>query len=248
MYDPLLLPELREMLLEDDTQAMQEFCEVFHSGVVAENLEALTNEEIWRVLSHTPLRRRVEIFEFLSLLRQVELVTTLDKAHLSALLEEMAPDDRATLLKNMDQEQVELLLPLIAQAERGDIRKLLSYSEHSAGSIMTTEYASLREDMTVRDALTQLRTQAPNRETIYYVYVLDDARHLHGFVSLRTLILARPETLVADLMDKDVISVRVDEDQESVANRMARYDFIAMPVVDDQGRLCLLYTSPSPRD
>jgi len=96
--------------------------------------------------------------------------------------------------------------------------------------------------MTVRDALTQLRTQAPNRETIYYVYVLDDARHLHGFVSLRTLILARPETLVADLMDKDVISVRVDEDQESVANRMARYDFIAMPVVDDQGRLVGIIT------
>jgi magnesium transporter len=230
------------MLLEDDTRAMQEFCEVFHSGVVAENLEALSNDEIWRVLSHTPLRRRVEIFEFLSLPRQIELVTALDKAHLSALLEEMAPDDRATLLKNLDQQQVELLLPLIAQAERGDIRKLLSYPEHSAGSIMTTEYASLREDMTVRDALAQLRTQAPNRETIYYVYVLDDARHLHGFVSLRTLILARPEALVADLMDKDVISVRVDEDQESVANRMARYDFIAMPVVDDQGRLVGIIT------
>jgi magnesium transporter len=242
MYDPLLLPELREMLLEDDTRAMQEFCEVFHSGVVAENLEALSNDEIWRVLSHTPLRRRVEIFEFLSLPRQIELVTALDKAGLSALLEEMAPDDRATLLKNMDQAQVEMLLPLIAQAERGDIRKLLSYPEHSAGSIMTTEYASLREDMTVRDALAQLRTQAPNRETIYYVYVLDDARHLHGFVSLRTLILARPEALVAELMDKDVISVRVDEDQEAVANRMARYDFIAMPVVDDQGRLVGIIT------
>jgi magnesium transporter len=242
MYDPLLLPELREMLLEDDTRAMQEFCEVFHSGVVAENLEALSNDEIWSVLSHTALRRRVEIFEFLSLPRQIELVTALDKAPLSALLEEMAPDDRATLLKNMDQAQVELLLPLIAQAERGDIRKLLSYPEHSAGSIMTTEYASLREDMTVRDALAQLRTQAPNRETIYYVYVLDDARHLHGFVSLRTLILAKPDALVADLMDKDVISVRVDEDQEAVANKIARYDFIAMPVVDDQGRLVGIIT------
>src|SRR5216684_4199468 len=80
MYDPLLLRELREILIENDARAMQEFCEVFHSGVVAENLEALSNEDIWRVLSHTGLRRQVEIFEFLSLPRQMELVTTVDKA------------------------------------------------------------------------------------------------------------------------------------------------------------------------
>ena len=182
MYDPLLLPELREMLIENDTRAMQEFCEVFHSGVVAENLEALSAPECWAVLSHTDLRRRVEIFEFLSLPRQMELVATLDKTHLSALFEEMSSDDRVALLKNMDPAQVELLLPLMAHAERGDIRKLLSYPEHSAGSIMTTDYASLPDGITARDALAQLRTQAPDRETIYYVYVLDDARHLHGFV------------------------------------------------------------------
>ncbi len=242
MYDPLLLPELREMLIENDARAMQEFCEVFHPGVVAENLEALPAVDSWRVLSHTGLARRVEIFEFLSLPRQMELVATLDKSHLSALLEAMSSDDRVALLKNMEKEQVELLMPLIAQAERGDIRKLLSYPEQSAGSIMTTEYASLRENDTVRDALAQLRTQAPNRETIYYVYVIDDARHLHGFISLRKLFLARPDALVSELMDKDVISVRVDEDQEAVANKIARYDFIAMPVVDDQGRLVGIIT------
>jgi magnesium transporter len=242
MYDPLLLPELREMLLENDARAMREFCEVFHAGVIAETLDALSNEEVWRVLSQSPLQRQVEIFEYFNLARQVELVTCLDKPHLSALLEVMAPDDRVDLIKNMDQAQVELLMPLIAQAERSDIRKLLSYPEHSAGSIMTTEYASLREDMTVLDALGQLRSQAPNRETIYYLYVLDDARHLHGFVSLRKLILARPETLVTEMMDRDVISVRVDEDQEVVAKKMARYDFIAMPVVDDQGRLVGIIT------
>lgn len=242
MYDPLLLPELREMLLENDARAMREFCSVFHAGVIAETLEALSNEEIWRVLSQTDLRRQVEIFEYIPLPRQVELVTCVDKPHLSALLEVMAPDDRVDLIKNMDQVQVELLLPLIAQAERSDIRKLLSYPEHSAGSIMTTEYASLREGMSVRDALTQLRMQAPNRETIYYLYVLDDERHLHGFVSLRKLILARPDTLVSEIMDHDVISVRVDEDQEVVANQMARYDFIAVPVVDDQGRLVGIIT------
>src|SRR5579872_4026462 len=242
MYDPLLLPELREMLIENDTRAMREFCEVFHPGIVAENVEALSPADCWRVLAEADLAHRGEIFAFLSLPRQMELVGTIDKPHLSALVEVMSSDDRVDLLKNFEPSQVELLLPLVAQAERDDIRKLLSYTEHSAGSIMTTEYASLREDMTVRDALAQLRTQAPNRETIYYVYVIDDARHLHGFVSLRKLFLARPDALVSELMDRDVISVRVDEDQEVVANKIARYDFIAMPVVDDQGRLVGIVT------
>ena len=242
MFDPLLLPELREMLIENDVRAMHEFCEVFHPGVVAENLEALPAADSWQVLLQAGGYRRGEIFGFLSLPRQMELVATVDKPHLSALLEEMAPDDRVALLKRLDASQVETLLPLVAQVERDDIRKLLSYPEHSAGSIMTTEYASLRADMTARDAIAQLRLQAPNRETIYYCYVIDDARHLCGFVSLRKLILARPETLVSDLMDKDVISVRVDEDQEEVARKLARYDFIAVPVVDDQERLVGIVT------
>jgi magnesium transporter len=242
MFDPLLLPELREMLIENDTPAMQEFCDVFHPGIVAENLEALSPADSWRILSQAAPRRRGEIFEFFSRPRQMELVTTLERPHVSSLIQEMASDDRADLLRHMDHAQVELLLPLFAQAERDDIKKLLSYPEHSAGSIMTTEYASLRADMPVKDALAQLRTQAPNRETIYYVYVIDEGRHLCGFVSLRTLFLARPETLVSELMDEDVISVRVDDDQEEVANKIARYDFIAMPVVDDQGRLVGIVT------
>ena len=242
MLDPLLVPELREMLNDSDVSAMREFCAIFHPAVVAENLGALVTAEAWKVLSQSPLQRQVEVFEFMELDRQIELVSTLEKAHLSALIEEMAPDDRVGLLRNLEDDQVELLLPLVAQAERSDIRKLLSYPESSAGALMTTEYASLREELTVREALAALHSQAPNRETIYYVYVLDEARHLHGFVSLRKLILARPDSLVRDIMDRDVLSVRVDEDQESVANKMARYDFIAMPVVDDENRLVGIIT------
>jgi magnesium transporter len=242
MFDPLLVPELREMLIDGDSRAMQEFCQVFHPGVVAENLEALAVHEAWRVLCQTDLQRQVEVFSYFTPRRQMELVSTIDKAHLSSLIESMAADDRVDLLKKMEDAQVELLLPLVAQAERADIRKLLSYPEHSAGSIMTTDYASLREDMTVKEALAALHTQAPNRETIYYVYVLDEARHLHGFISLRKLILARADALVSQIMDRDVISVRVDEDQEVAANKLARYDFIAMPVVDDQGRLVGIIT------
>jgi magnesium transporter len=242
MFDPLLIPELREMLAENDALGMREFCDVFHAGVVAENLESLSAADSWRVLSESNAHRRAEVFQYFSVPRQMELLETLDKPQLSALLEAMAPDDRVALLKKLDPAQVDLLLPLVTQVERDDIRRLLSYPPHSAGSIMTTEYATLHADVTVGVALSQLRLQAPKRELIYYIYLIDDTRRLIGFVSLRKLILQKPETLVADIMDQDVISVRVDEDQELVARKIARYDFIAMPVVDEQNRLVGIVT------
>jgi magnesium transporter len=175
-------------------------------------------------------------------------VDRIDRARLSRIVEEMAADDRVDLLERMDPEHVESLMPLIAQAERQDIRKLLSYPEGSAGAIMTTEYASLPANITVAEALNRLRMQAPSRETIYYIYVIDEDRHLRGFLSLRKLIQAKPAALLQDVMETDVISVRVDDDQEFVANEIARYDFIAIPVVDNQNRLVGIVTHDDAAD
>jgi len=242
MFNPLLLPDLRVMLQDDDDEGLREFCEALHAAVAAEVLEGLENAEVWRVLSHCGLARQVEIFEFVSLSQQVELVEDVDRERLSRLLEEMSPDDRVDLLARMEEDRVENLLPLIAQAERSDIRKLLSYPEDSAGSIMTTEYASLPEDITVGEAIDRLRKQAPNRETIYYVYIVDEGRRLDGFISLRDLILSDPGAQLSDIMLRDVISVRVDDDQEFVAQELARYDFLAIPVVDNQNQLVGIVT------
>ncbi|HUG93117.1 MAG TPA: magnesium transporter [Planctomycetaceae bacterium] len=242
MYNPLILPDLRVMLEENDTAGLAEFCEALHPAVAAEVFEGLEPANIWRVLSHCSVERQAEIFEFMSLPQQVPLVDVIDREHLSRLLERMAPDDRVDLLSRMDPDHVEHLLPLIAQAERSDIRKLLSYPEDSAGAIMTTEYASLPENITVREALERLRKQAPDSETIYYIYVLDEGRRVQGFVSLRQLILARPDAKLADIMTRDVITVRVDQDREIAAQELARFDFIAIPVVDSQNRLVGIVT------
>jgi magnesium transporter len=107
---------------------------------------------------------------------------------------------------------------------------------------MTTEYASLPADITAGEAIARLRMQAPDSESIYYIYVLDSERKLVGFVSLRDLILAKPTAIVADLMQRDVIAVRVDEPQEKVVDLLARFDFIAIPVVDDHSRLVGIVT------
>jgi magnesium transporter len=194
------------------------------------------------VLASAPLPRQAEIFSFYPLEKQVDMVHGVGRERMSALLEEMAADDRVGLLSQLDPTLVDSLLPLVAKAERHDIRLLLSYPDHTAGSIMTTEYASLPADITAAEAIARLRQQAPNSETIYYVYVLDQARHLLGSVSLRELITAPPEKLVGDLMERDVISVRVTDDREQLAQRLARYDFLAIPVVDDENRLVGIVT------
>ncbi|MCA9035516.1 MAG: magnesium transporter [Planctomycetaceae bacterium] len=241
-YQSLIFPDLQLMLQEGDRHGLAEFCEVVHPVKLAEMLEDLETNQVWTVLDQAELELRVEIFENISLRRQAELVETLDSGRLSELLEQMSSDDRVDLLTRIPQERREDILRLIAKAERNDIRRLLSYDEWSAGAIMTTEYASLPANITVRDAIERLRLQAPNSETIYYVYILDDNRHLEGLISLRELILAKPETLLAEIMQRDVVRMRVSDEREAVAQELARYNFLAVPIVDDDDRLVGIVT------
>jgi magnesium transporter len=227
IYHDLMQPDLRLMLMEDDHAGLHAFCEALYPVVVAEILDGLSPEEAWKVLAASGLERQAEIFEFIEPTQQMELVQAIDRQHLS---------------KHMDEEQVEQLLPLVAQAEREDIRRLLSYEDDSCGSIMTTEYASLPEHLSVRDALEKLRQQAPDRETIYYIYICDEARHLHGVITLRQLILARPTQQLDAVMRRDVIAVHVDDPTEDAARELARFDLLAIPVVDEDQRLVGIIT------
>ena len=241
-YQTLIFPDVQQMLQEGDLAGLAAFAKVVHPAAVAEILDELEDAQVWTILDQADLELRVEIFEYMSLRRQTQLVVSIDSARLSQLLEWMSADDRVDLLSRMPQERREDALRLIAKAERNDIRRLLSYDDGSAGSIMTTEYASLPANITVREALAQLRIQAPNSETIYYVYILDDARHLEGFISLRELILAKPEALLSGLMQREVIRFKVTEQREVVAQELGRYNFIALPIVDDDDRLVGIVT------
>ena len=240
--NPILIPELRVMLAEGDAAGLREVGAELHPATVAEFSEGLDDAEIWRLLDALPVERQAEVFPYYPMPRQVDLVKAADRQHLGPLLEWMAADNRDDLLRELDPELVEEILPLVAKAERHDIRMLLSCPEDSAGALMTTEYASLPADITAGEAVTRLRTQAPNSESIYYIYVLDAERKLVGFVSLRDLILAKPTALVSELMQRDPISVRVEEPREQVVQKLARFDFIALPVVDDHNRLVGIVT------
>ena len=241
-YRSLLFPDLRMTLDANDDDGLREFCEALHPAVVAEVIDELEPAELWRALVSCDAELQAEIFGFFETRLQIAIVEVADRKRLSRLIEEMAPDDRVDVLELLDDEKVESLLPLMAQAERADIRKLLSYPDGSAGSIMTTEYASLPEEITVSEALDQLRIQAPDSETIYYIYILDEGRRLDGIVSLSELIQAKRSATLSEIMHRDVISVRVDDDEEFVARELARYDFLAIPIVDNLHRLVGIVT------
>ena len=240
--NPILLPELRSLLHEQDAVGIREVAEELHPATVAEFSEGLDDHEIWHLLDSLPVEQRAEIFPYYPLARQIQLIEDANNSQLGPLLEGMAPDNRDDLLRELDPSFIEAILPLVAKAERHDIRMLLSCPEDSAGSLMTTEYASLPADIPAGEAIARLRTQAPNSESIYYIYILESDRTLVGFISLRDLILANPTSLVADLMQRDIISVKVDEPTEEVVQKLARFDFIAIPVVDSQNHLVGIVT------
>lgn len=241
-YSSLLLPDLRMSLEENDHEGMREFCLALHPAIVAEVFNELTGKEIWRVLSTCDATHQAEIFGFLSPNRQIEVVDVADRNELSKLLQEMAADERVDFLGHIDSVHVEALLPLLPQEERAEIRKLLAYPEGTAGSIMTPEFTALDENLTVAEAFEQLSKQAPESETIYYIYIIDEAKRLDGIVTLRQLLVAKRTMRLVDIMRRDVLSVRVDDDEEFVASELARYDFLAIPVVDNQNRLVGIVT------
>jgi magnesium transporter len=243
MVHLLFGPEVRLMLQENDAAGMKTFCENLHPLTVAETLAGeFSVEEVWRFLGHTSIRHQAAIFEYFPIDWQVKMVGGTGRQHMARLIEKMSHDDRVDLLRRLMPRVAEELLRLVDEADRRDIATLVKYEENSAGALMTTDYAWLPANITVADALDRLRLQAPDRETIYYVYVLDDQRKLLGVVSLRDLILASRHALIRDIMEQDVVAVKVTDDREQVAKELARYNLLAIPVVNADGQLVGIVT------
>ncbi|HQI27325.1 MAG TPA: magnesium transporter [Sedimentisphaerales bacterium] len=242
MHEVIASGQLRAMLMEQDRDELSSLLDRLRPVTTAGLCGELTADETWRLLDFTPLERQAEVFSLLSATKQVEMVGDVGRDRMSRLLEAMPHDDRVDLLKRLDPLVVENLLPLVPLTDRQDIRNLLQYPEHSAGALMTTDYVSVQAELTVAESMAFLRQQARSRETIYYIYVVDDEHHLVGIASLRDLILADPDALIGDIMDREVISVSACQDQEHVALQMAKFDFLAIPVVDGEMRLVGIVT------
>ena len=244
MINTLYLPELREMLVAEDRAGLEEFCTALHAARVAEFMEGLTPQESWQVIQASDRTTCAGIFGFLPEDVQVEILETGDAAALSQLIADMPADDRVDLLNEVDPAIVEKVLPLIPVEERRDILRLQAYPEGTAGAVMTTEVAKLPESLTVGHALEELGRQSKDLETIYYIYIVDSEDHLRGVVSARQLVirLGKPDTPLVDFMERNLVTVEAADDQEIVAGKVADFDFLAIPVVDEEQRLVGIIT------
>ena len=173
---------------------------------------------------------------------QVEVLEDLDPARAADILEEMSPDDAADLVADLDQDTRDEILSHMEADDVAEVRELLGYPEDSAGGIMTTAYIALEEHLTAAASIDRLRELEPDAETIYYVYVTDHEDRLVGVLSLRDLIVAKPETPIRDVMIHEPVAVGALADQDEVAEVVAHYNLLAVPVVDDEGRLIGIVT------
>jgi magnesium transporter len=247
MSNALFGPEIRGLLLDDDADGLAAVCDTLHPATLSEALdeEAFTDEDVWRVITPSDVRTQAAIFEYLPPARQESMVEAGDLRQVGKLLGKMSHDDRVDLLQRLPDRVKDNLLRAVDEADRRDIATLFTYEPGTVGSLMTTDYAWLPPTLTAAEAIDQLRTQAPDRETIYYIYVLAEAarradggvapRRLLGVITLRDLILAPRHALVGDLMETEVVALKLSDSQEEAADLLGRYDFLAVPVLDDAG-------------
>ncbi|WP_079709180.1 magnesium transporter [Paraliobacillus ryukyuensis] len=172
----------------------------------------------------------------------LQYITEMNPAFAAQVLAEMSVDDAVDILNELDKNKVASFLTTMEQDAAEEIKTLLHYEEKTAGSIMTTEFVVIHTEQTVKEAMRHLRKEAPEAETIYYIYVVDKFERLVGVISLRDLIIAEGDWLISDVMSDRIVSVQVGENQEDIAQMMRDYDFLALPVVDFQDHLLGIIT------
>ncbi len=204
---------------------------------IAEAIEGLPESSqliAFRLLSKA---EAIEVYEYLNTDVQQALIQEFKRQEVLDIVDKMSPDDRARMFDELPAKIVRRLLSQLSPGERQATAILLGYEEDTAGRIMTPEYISLKENLTVSQTLERIRSLSNASEVVYYLYVTDVSRQLTGIVSLRDLVIASPETTLAEIMTRDVVFVHTDTDQEEVARTIQRYDILALPVVDSEERL-----------
>ena len=231
-----------DLVATRDVNALNEWLAQADTLEIAEELGRLPVADRAIPFRLLPKDRALEVFELLDPFHQQELLEGLRDVTVRELLEEMDPDDRARLVDEMPASVAKQVLAGLSPRERTLTATLLGYPENSAGRVMSPEVVNLKANQTVGDALARLRRIGGSAETIYALPVTDDQRRLVGATGLRNLVLADPSTQVGDLMDTEVYSARVDQDQEEVARLIQEADLLALPIVDAESRLVGIVT------
>ncbi|MBD2300683.1 magnesium transporter [Nostoc sp. FACHB-87] len=238
----LVRTQLQMLLEAADLQAAKSILVPVQPADIAEAIEGLP--EAMHALAFRLLSKdeAIAVYEYLDYSVQERLIEELKSQEVRDIVDQMSSDDRARLFDELPAKVVNRLLEQLSPVERQATALLLGYEPNTAGRIMTLEFISLKENITVTQALERIRRLANASEIIYYLYVTDAERRLTGIVSLRDLVTSQPEQIIGEIMTRDVIFVRTDTDQEEVARVIQRYDFLAVPVVDKQQLLVGIVT------
>ena len=242
-YVELLGPD-DEMRLKVPGERMSEL----HPADIAEIITDLNRATSGRLLEQMDNKRLADTLEEVEPDFQASLIRNLPDERVADVLEEMEPDEAADLLAELPKDRSQELLKLMEKDEASEVKKLLGYPEDVAGGIMTTEYISLPADITAAEAIRRMRKQACDVETFFYIYVIDRQKRLIGVFSLRDIILAKPTALVKDFMHTRVTQVTLLTGQDEVAQVIAKYDLLAVPVVDEKDVLHGIVTSDDALD
>ncbi len=237
-----VLDEIKELLETNQYTRLRQRLADMNIADVASVMGDLKEEEQLKTFRILPKSMAADVFSYLEVDDQQYIITSLSDREAAHILDHLMTDDAVDFLEEMPANIVKKLLANTNAETRRDINHLLRYPEYSAGSIMTVEYVDLKEDMTVADAVARIRKIGVDRETINICYVLDPKRMLVGDVLLHHLLISPDDAVIRDIMNDNVIYVNTLMDQEAVARQFSKYDFIAMPVVDNENRLVGIIT------
>ncbi len=210
---------------------------LLHPADIADIVEEMSVDDRREVFEQLDVETAAEALSEVEPEMQASIVTDLDEERAADILEEMAPDEAADLLQDLPEERREELVDLMEKDEAKDVEELLTYPEDSAGGIMTTDLIALPAKFSAGAAIERLRELRPDPELTYYLYVVDAQGRLDGVISLRDLVVAKPETPITEVMDRNVLKVDAATPKEEVAALIAKYDLLALPVVDARRKL-----------
>jgi magnesium transporter len=210
---------------------------LLHPADIADVVEEMTADERVAVFQQLDLETAAEALQEVEPEMQAAIVTDLPEERAADILEEMDPDEAADLLQDLPEDRREELVDLMEKEEAQDVEELLTYPEDSAGGMMTSDFVALPGGLTAANAIDELREKKPSPELTYYLYVVDAEGRLEGVLSLRDLVVASPQTKVSEIMDPQVLKVAAETPKEEVAALIAKYDLLALPVVDARRKL-----------
>ena len=240
-----------ELLVHDQFMRLKvpaEKLSELHPADIAEIISDMNHTESGKLLDKLDIEHLADALEEVEPDFQATLVQEMSDEKVADVLEEMSPDEAADLLAELPEARSKDLLELMQDEEADDVRLLLSYPEESAGGMMTTDIATIRPGLTAEKAIEVLRNSADEAESIFYVYVTDEENHLIGVFSLSDLILSKPKTPVAEFMHKKVVSANVLEKQDTLAQIVAKYNLLTIPIVDDENHLLGMVTADDALD